>query len=77
MAAKPPEFELADRNSATWAKLKKHMEARLVLLRARNDGDHDERKTNRLRGGIAELNYLMSLGDEKPLPPPEDALFKD
>ena len=62
--------------SALWLKVKKMMEGRIASLRERNDGSLDERKTARVRGGIAELKYLISQGDKKPLPPPEDQ-FKD
>lgn len=65
-----------ERNSAVWQKLARHIEDRLSKLRAKNDRDHDERKTARLRGGIGELKYLLSLGTAHPLPPPEDE-FKD
>lgn len=75
--SKPSPLDIADRNSATWAKIKQHMEARMDLLAKRNEGDHDERRTNRIRGGIAELRYLISLGDERMKENPDDALFKD
>ena len=64
-------------DSAVWKKLKTYIEDRQAKLREKNDGDHDERKTARLRGQIAELCHIAGLDAVKPLPPPEDELFKD
>lgn len=66
-----------ERAHPLWMKLKAHMEGRIALLRKRNDRPIDDRKTNLLRGGIGELTYMVSLGEEKPIEPPENALFKD
>jgi hypothetical protein len=66
-----------DRQSVVWLKLKKYLEAQLELLRKRNDGDLDERKTARLRGRIAAVQDLISQGTDKPHAPSEDELFKD
>ena len=63
--------------SAVWKKLKAYIEERQAKLREKNDGDHDERKTARLRGQIAELKHMAGLDAEKPPLPPEDELFKD
>jgi len=62
-------------DSAVWLKVLAYMEARLESQRARNDGNHDERKTARLRGSIAELKHLITIGDAAPAPPPEE--FKE
>ena len=70
-----PVLNELDRRSATWLKVKKHLEERITLLRAKNDGDHDERKTARLRGSIAELKYLCNLDSEQPKAAPHDELF--
>lgn len=69
-----PVLELDDRRSAVWLKLKKHLEARLALLRARNDNHVDERKTAHLRGCIADVKYILSLGEGKTLAAPEEDL---
>lgn len=74
---KGPVLDNTDRHSATWKKLKQHLQDRIALLRARNDRHHDDRKTAALRGSIDELKYLCSLDADKPAAPPEDALFKD
>lgn len=71
-----PVLNPGDRQSSVWKKLKAHMEERIESLRARNDRHHDERKTAQLRCSIAELQHLISLGEDRLLPPPEDG-FKD
>ena len=55
-----------ERQSAIWLKLKKHYEARLELLRAKNDGNLDAIETVRLRGRIAEIKGLLALDDPGP-----------
>ena len=75
MAQSP--LDAVERNSSAWLKVKAHCEARLDLARKRNDGDHDMERTNRLRGGIAELQHLLTLGEEQMKPNPDDAKFKD
>jgi hypothetical protein len=52
-----------DFNSATWQKLRLHLEARLITLRARNDASMNAEDTARLRGQIAELKTLLALED--------------
>lgn len=52
--------------SALWLKLKKHLEERLDVLRAKNDGDLDTTETARLRGRIAALKELIALEDPSP-----------
>ena len=71
-----PVLNQQDRQSATWLRLKRHLEERLQKLRVKNDRDLDERVTARLRGAIEELKHLCSLDAEIPVPPPEDQ-FKD
>jgi hypothetical protein len=56
-------LELNDRHSPTWAKLRRHLEARITELRRQNDSDADPMKTAKLRGRIAELKGLLSLGN--------------
>lgn len=73
-----PVLTAADRGSETWRKLKAHLETRLATLRASNDNSLDERKTAKLRGRIAEVKYLLSLGEDKPMPETDEDLgFKD
>ena len=54
-------FKLTDGDcvSPTWARLSKHLSARLDYLRVQLEADHDERKTARIRGQIAEVKRLL------------------
>ncbi len=66
----------SDRQSALWQRLKAHLEARLAYLRAKNDsaklsGDD----TAKLRGQIAEVKALLTLGTDAPKI--EDIEYKD
>lgn len=70
-------IEQNDRQSAVWLKLKQHLEAELQRLRAKNDGNLDERNTAILRGRIGQVKAILSLEKDAPPPPDEDALFKD
>lgn len=56
----------ADRVSSTWNALKKHLEQRLEVLRAQNDGDLNPEKTAKTRGQIAEVKRILSLDKELP-----------
>lgn len=56
-----------DLQSAAWAKLRKHMEARLQALRIKNDTDLDPVATARVRGEIKNLKNLLAL-ENKPDP---------
>lgn len=47
--------------SPTWARLRKHMEARLQSLRAKNDNDLDPIATAKLRGEVKALKNLLAL----------------
>ena len=49
--------------SPTWARLRKHMEARLQSLRAKNDNDLDPIATAKLRGEIKVLKNLIALSE--------------
>lgn len=49
--------------SPTWARLKRHMEARLQSLRAKNDNDLDPIATAKLRGEIKVLKNLIALSE--------------
>jgi hypothetical protein len=56
----------ADRVSSTWNALKKHLEQRLEVLRAQNDGDLTPEKTAKLRGQIAEVKRILGLDKDLP-----------
>lgn len=64
----PAPFALtpADRQSATWARLKTHLQDRLALLRTQNDGDLDKIQTASLRGQIKSIKGLLALETEMP-----------
>lgn len=49
--------------SPLWRKLEGMLTARLNSLRKQNDGEHDERRTAKLRGRIAEVKFLLALAD--------------
>ncbi|MGH8430422.1 MAG: hypothetical protein ACREUF_08470 [Solimonas sp.] len=63
-----------DRNSPAWVKLRKHMEARLQSLRARNDNDLDPIATAKLRGECRVLKNLLALGKPDPAMGADDEL---
>ncbi len=54
------------RDSPVWADIKAHYEQRLLVLRAKNDGQAAIEVTAFLRGQIAEVKTLLSLADERP-----------
>lgn len=56
-----------DKVSQPWLKIEAHCHYRLNVLRERNDGDHDERKTAEIRGRIKELKNILSLGADRPV----------
>lgn len=58
-----------ERTSALWQKLRAHYTERLAELRTRNDGGLDPQATARLRGQIAEVKILLTLGDESTAQP--------
>lgn len=47
--------------SELWQKIKKHLDARLLQLRAQNDTSLDLAKTQKLRGRIEEVKHLVAL----------------
>ncbi len=51
-----------DIQSTVWAKLRKHMEARIIALRAKNDGDLEPMETAKVRGELKCLKNLLALG---------------
>lgn len=72
-----PVITEGERNQAVWQKLKTYLEAELAVLRARNDKPMTDDATARLRGRIAAVKDVLSLGTEKPQALSEDALFPD
>lgn len=62
-------LEPHEAQSALWLKIKTHMEARLVTMRARNDNPLDPIDTAKLRGRIAEAKEFLLLDQ----PPAETA----
>lgn len=64
----PPQapFKLAasDRESQTWARLKRHIEERIETLRVENEADLDPSATAKTRGRIAELKSLLRLAKD-------------
>ena len=72
-----PVLSPSDRQSAVWQKLKPYLDAQLEALRRKNDADLAPEKTQRLRGRIAAVKDLLSLGTDTPTAPSEDELFKD
>jgi hypothetical protein len=62
-------FLLSDgeRSHPLWVRLRAHLESRLALLRAKNDGALTEYETATLRGQIKCLKGLIALGDNPPI----------
>jgi len=58
------ELSAADRRSTLWMQIEQHLNQRLDTLRRSNDGDRGEIPTALLRGQIAELKYILTLGQE-------------
>jgi len=58
------EFKLTqlEMTSSTWARVSTHLEARLQVLREKNDNSQDEQSTARLRGRIEEIKKMLSAG---------------
>jgi len=56
-------------NSAVWLKIRAHLEGRLAIAHRRNAKSMSIERTEKLRGRIAELEYLVALG--KPAPQTE------
>lgn len=54
-----------ERHSALWIKLNEHFEARLQLMRAKNDAALNAEETSRLRGRIAELKGFLALSQDE------------
>jgi hypothetical protein len=53
-----------DTHSQTWISLKRYLNDRLQTLRMQNDAPKTFDETERLRGQIAEIKVMLSLGKE-------------
>jgi len=51
-----------ERNHPLWRKLETHLQNRVVILRAKNDGPLDALQTATIRGQITEVKALLSYG---------------
>lgn len=68
---KPPEpFKLSpsDKDSLTWARLKKHLQARQEVLRNELENDLDPVETAKRRGHLREIKGLLALDKPNPAP---------
>ena len=72
-----PILTKGDLQTAVWQKLSKYLEAELAALRKRNDKSLPDDGNMRLRERIAAVKDLLALGEDKPVLPSEDELFKD
>lgn len=62
-----------DFRSATWKRLSKHIQERVDELRKLNDSpSFGVEQTALIRGGISELNKILSLAEEASLSPAID-----
>ena len=66
----PERFTLAahDRTSPTWRSLEQHMTHRLASLRMQNDAPATPERTEHIRGRIAMLKEILTLGEEPRIP---------
>lgn len=62
-------FTYEELHSSLWAKLTEHYEARLQLLRAKNDNALSAEETARLRGRLAEVRQFLALPQDKTVTP--------
>lgn len=60
-----------ERQSALWLKLEEYMLKKLEDLRKQNDGDMSVEATARLRGRIAQMKFLLALGEDQEQAPSE------
>jgi hypothetical protein len=63
------EFTEHDRNSSLFVKIRQNMEERKALHMEKNNHSMSLEATEKLRGRIAECDFILSLG--KPLPETE------
>ena len=57
----------AHKTTSTWALIEKHLKERLDLLRKQNDSQPSEAATQKLRGQIAEVKALLTIGEDPPV----------
>lgn len=62
-------FTYEELHSSLWVKLTEHYEARLQLLRQKNDNVLSAEETARLRGRIAEVRAILALPQDKTVTP--------
>lgn len=62
-------FTYEELHSSLWVKLTEHYEARLQLLRAKNDNALNPEETSKLRGRIAECRFFLALPQDKTVTP--------
>ena len=62
-------FTYEELHSSLWVKLTEHYEARLQLLRAKNDNNLTPEETSRLRGRLAEVRAILALPQDKTVTP--------
>lgn len=66
-------MRLEDFRSATWKRLSKHIQDRVDELRKLNDNpSYGIEQTALIRGGISELNKILSLAEDASLSPAID-----
>lgn len=56
----------AEKQTALWAKIKAHLEAKLETCRKQNDGDADAVQTAKMRGRILEIKSFLALENPPP-----------
>lgn len=72
-----PVVSAEGRATETWASIRKHLEERLLKLRARNDErKHDAAETAYLRGAIAEVKMMLRM-DQDPVKVAQEDHFRD
>jgi hypothetical protein len=58
-----------DINGQVWKKIQDHLNARLLTMRAKNDGNLTADETAKVRGRIAEIKNMIELGNLAPSQP--------
>lgn len=61
-----------DIQSKLWIKLEKYFDQRLAECRIKNDVSKPDLQTEKLRGRIAEIKHMKTLGDLPPMPSAEE-----
>lgn len=59
-------LDAIETRSAVWLKVQAHLQARLELMRMRNDGALPHEETCTLRGRIAQVKEILALGQPEP-----------